>query len=103
MVSKQFLAKTLLIGLGLSLMIFACKQEYIYVGEVNPNGTGQDTTSTNTGGTGTNTGGSTTVGKPCSPDSIYFELTVLLNKLRIAERSLQHYKGAMPDLSLGSI
>ena len=36
-------------------------------------------------------------------DQFYFELTVLLNKLRIAERSLQHYKGAMPDLSLGSI
>lgn len=77
MVTKHFLAKTLAIGLGLSLMIFACKQEYIYIGEVNPNGTGQDTTSTNTGGNGTNTGGSTTTGKPCSPDSIYFELTVM--------------------------
>ncbi len=36
-------------------------------------------------------------------DQFYFELTIVLNKLRIAERSLQHYKGGMPDLSLGSV
>lgn len=76
MVSTHFLTKTILIGLALSLMIFACKQEYIYVGDVNPDNSGQDTTST--GGTGTNTGGgTTTTGKPCSPDSVYFELSVL--------------------------
>ncbi len=35
-------------------------------------------------------------------DQFYSELTVLLNKLRIAERSLQQYKGAVPDWHLGS-
>ena len=35
-------------------------------------------------------------------DQFYSQLTVLLNKLRIAERSLQQYKGAVPDWYLGS-
>lgn len=35
-------------------------------------------------------------------DQFYSQLTVLLNKLRIAERSLQQYKGAAPDWYLGS-
>ncbi len=35
-------------------------------------------------------------------DQFYSQLTMLLNKLRIAERSLQQYKGAIPDWYLGS-
>lgn len=35
-------------------------------------------------------------------DQFYSEMAILLNKLRIAERSLQQYKGAIPDWSLGS-
>lgn len=35
-------------------------------------------------------------------DQFYSQLTVLLNKLRIAERSLQQYKGSVPDWYLGS-
>lgn len=35
-------------------------------------------------------------------DQFYSELTILLNQLRIAERSLQQYKGAVPDWYLGS-
>ena len=35
-------------------------------------------------------------------DQFYSQLTVLLNKLRIAERSLEQYKGAVPDWYLGS-
>lgn len=35
-------------------------------------------------------------------DQFYSQLTVLLNKLRIAERSLQQYKKAVPDWYLGS-
>lgn len=35
-------------------------------------------------------------------DQFYSEMAILLNKLRIAERSLQQYKGAIPDWFLGS-
>ena len=35
-------------------------------------------------------------------DQFYSQLTMLLNKLRIAERSLQQYKGEVPDWYLGS-
>ena len=35
-------------------------------------------------------------------DRFYSQLTMLLNKLRIAERSLQQYKGEVPDWYLGS-
>jgi hypothetical protein len=74
MQSKHFMIKAAAISLVLSLLIFACKQEYIYIGEVDP-GTPKDTTST--GGSGGTGGGTVTTGKPCSPDSIYFELSVL--------------------------
>lgn len=33
-------------------------------------------------------------------DQFYTQMTILLNKLRIAERSLQQYKRAIPDWSL---
>jgi len=35
-------------------------------------------------------------------DQFYTQMTILLNKLRIAERSLQQYKDAIPGWSLGS-
>ncbi len=40
--------------------------------------------------------------KMIASDQFYFQLTILLNKLRIAERSLQDHKGVLPEFSLGS-
>lgn len=40
--------------------------------------------------------------KMIASDQFYFQLTILLNKLRIAERSLQDHKSVLPELSLGS-
>ena len=55
-------------------LLIACKEEYVYTGTLNPDNP-KDTTST-TGGTGTGTG-TTVITKPCSPDSVYFEQSVL--------------------------
>ena len=40
--------------------------------------------------------------KMIASDQFYFQLTILLNKLRIAERSLQNSKGVLPEFSLSS-
>jgi hypothetical protein len=40
--------------------------------------------------------------KLIASDQFYTQMTILLNKLRIAERSLQQYKDAIPDWFLGS-
>ena len=71
MKSKRLLLSAISFGVVLSILMFACKDEYVYVGTLNPD-TPQDTTST-----GTNGGGTTVITKPCSPDSVYFELSVM--------------------------
>jgi hypothetical protein len=55
-------------------LLIACKEEYVYTGTLNPDNP-KDTTTT-TGGTGTGMG-TTVITKPCSPDSVYFEQSVL--------------------------
>ncbi|WP_292916517.1 hypothetical protein [Nitrosomonas sp.] len=40
--------------------------------------------------------------KMIASDQFYFQLTILLNKLRIAERSLKNPKSVLSELSLGS-
>ena len=71
MKSKRLLLSAISFGVVLSILMFACKDEYVYVGTLNPD-TPQDTTST-----GTNGGSTTVITKPCSPDSVYFELSVM--------------------------
>ncbi|HOY19917.1 MAG TPA: hypothetical protein PLC89_21570 [Haliscomenobacter sp.] len=71
MKSKRLLLSAISFGVVLSILMFACKDEYVYVGTLNPDSP-QDTTST-----GSNGGGTTVITKPCSPDSVYFELSVM--------------------------